>query len=547
MIALRIATLDNRRGSCYACRRGSRGERATVRRHARWRRHGQRHGQLSAILHRRRGQPAGAGFRGALRAGGTAPHADALALRAARRARRRAHRADPAQPRGSRRNRESSRALPRAHRALTDQLGAVEALGVSVKDRHRPVRLPRRAATAATCGCAGSSARSAVGLWHELNAGSPARQPLEPHRARDAAHDTEQIPDFVRHHQPPRRRDEPLSAPARAQPGRLVSLGRRGLRERAATEDKPIFLSVGYSTCHWCHVMERESFEDDEIAALMNEHFVTSRSTAKSGPTSTRSTWPRAGADRRRRLADDRVPDARRRSRSSAAPTSRRPTATGMPASRSVLRARSPRPGANERDEIVEQARRQLTARCRATRARRRPRGERSTREPCSTPAAQRFARSSTRSTAASAARRSSRSPMTLDFLLRDYAPAATRTRSTMVADHARRDGRGRHLRPARRRLPPLLGRRRAGSCRTSRRCSTTTRCSRPSYLEAYQITGDARSARVARDTFDYVLRDHARSRPAASLAPRTPTAPSPKGPSVQPRRRLLRLHQGRD
>ena len=42
----------------------------------------------------------------------------------------------------------------------------------------------------------------------------------------------------------------------------------------ARTLDKPIFLSVGYSACHWCHVMERESFEDAEIAALMNELFV---------------------------------------------------------------------------------------------------------------------------------------------------------------------------------------------------------------------------------------------------------------------------------
>jgi hypothetical protein len=43
---------------------------------------------------------------------------------------------------------------------------------------------------------------------------------------------------------------------------------------RAASEDKPVFLSIGYSTCHWCHVMERESFEDAEVAALLNEHFV---------------------------------------------------------------------------------------------------------------------------------------------------------------------------------------------------------------------------------------------------------------------------------
>ena len=43
---------------------------------------------------------------------------------------------------------------------------------------------------------------------------------------------------------------------------------------RARAEDKPILLSIGYSACHWCHVMERESFEDPSIAALMNEHFV---------------------------------------------------------------------------------------------------------------------------------------------------------------------------------------------------------------------------------------------------------------------------------
>ncbi|HWE39703.1 MAG TPA: thioredoxin domain-containing protein [Isosphaeraceae bacterium] len=43
---------------------------------------------------------------------------------------------------------------------------------------------------------------------------------------------------------------------------------------RAKAEDRPVFLSVGYSACHWCHVMERESFESPEVAALMNEHFI---------------------------------------------------------------------------------------------------------------------------------------------------------------------------------------------------------------------------------------------------------------------------------
>ncbi len=44
--------------------------------------------------------------------------------------------------------------------------------------------------------------------------------------------------------------------------------------QKSRTEEKPIFLSVGYSACHWCHVMERESFEDGEVARILNEHFV---------------------------------------------------------------------------------------------------------------------------------------------------------------------------------------------------------------------------------------------------------------------------------
>ena len=45
--------------------------------------------------------------------------------------------------------------------------------------------------------------------------------------------------------------------------------------EKARREEKPVFLSIGYSTCHWCHVMERESFEDSEVAALLNRAFIS--------------------------------------------------------------------------------------------------------------------------------------------------------------------------------------------------------------------------------------------------------------------------------
>ena len=50
--------------------------------------------------------------------------------------------------------------------------------------------------------------------------------------------------------------------------------GEDALRQ-AQAEDKPIFLSIGYSACHWCHVMAHESFEDEQVAAILNEHFVS--------------------------------------------------------------------------------------------------------------------------------------------------------------------------------------------------------------------------------------------------------------------------------
>ena len=42
----------------------------------------------------------------------------------------------------------------------------------------------------------------------------------------------------------------------------------------AKEKDKPIFLSIGYSTCHWCHVMAHESFEDEETAKIINKHYI---------------------------------------------------------------------------------------------------------------------------------------------------------------------------------------------------------------------------------------------------------------------------------
>jgi uncharacterized protein YyaL (SSP411 family) len=63
--------------------------------------------------------------------------------------------------------------------------------------------------------------------------------------------------------------------------------------QRAKDEDKPILLSIGYSACHWCHVMERESFEDESIAQLMNEHFVSIKVDREERPDLDACTWKR--------------------------------------------------------------------------------------------------------------------------------------------------------------------------------------------------------------------------------------------------------------
>jgi len=84
--------------------------------------------------------------------------------------------------------------------------------------------------------------------------------------------------------------------------------------ELAAGEDRPILLSVGYSACHWCHVMERESFEDPETADFMNRNFVSVKVDREERP-DVDALYMEAGC------------------RSTAGPTSRRSRAMACPAS----------------------------------------------------------------------------------------------------------------------------------------------------------------------------------------------------------------------
>ena len=63
--------------------------------------------------------------------------------------------------------------------------------------------------------------------------------------------------------------------------------------EKARREDKPMLVSIGYSACHWCHVMERESFEDPATAEIMNRHFVNVKMIGRKDRTSIIFIWRR--------------------------------------------------------------------------------------------------------------------------------------------------------------------------------------------------------------------------------------------------------------
>ena len=88
---------------------------------------------------------------------------------------------------------------------------------------------------------------------------------------------------------------------------------------KAKAENKPIFLSVGYSSCYWCHVMERESFMDAEIAKFLNEHFVCIKVDREERPDVDQVYMAALQAFGTRRLADVDVPDCPTAARSSAA------------------------------------------------------------------------------------------------------------------------------------------------------------------------------------------------------------------------------------
>ena len=126
--------------------------------------------------------------------------------------------------------------------------------------------------------------------------------------------------------------------------------------QQARELDRPIFLSIGYSACHWCHVMEKESFENPEVGQVLNEHFVSIKVDREERPDLDQIYMTAVQImTRQGRLADVGVSDARpeallRRHLLSA----RRPL---RPARLHAAHRRSwPRPGRTKRDVVEEQA-----------------------------------------------------------------------------------------------------------------------------------------------------------------------------------------------
>ena len=226
--------------------------------------------------------------------------------------------------------------------------------------------------------------------------------------------------------------------------------------EKARREDKPIFLSIGYSTCHWCHVMERESFENEAIAALLNRDYVPIKVDREERPdvdriymtfvqaTTGGGGWP---------MSVWLTPDLKPFFGGTYFPPE---TRYGHPGFASILTqiaaawAADRGQIADSARDIVEQLRQHVRGRGRAGG------GHRS--RAFWTAASSRSAAPSTRSLGGFGGAPKFPRPSVLNFLLRYYARTKNREALDMVAAHAARNGQGRHARPARRRLPSLLG-----------------------------------------------------------------------------------------
>ena len=290
---------------------------------------------------------------------------------------------------------------------------------------------------------------------------------------------------------------------------------------RAKLLDRPIFLSIGYAACHWCHVMERESFEDEATARLLNEHFVAIKVDREERPDldsiymsavqamTGSGGWPMSvflTPDGAPFYGGTYFPDRPRH---------------GMPSFSQVLEGVS-KAWTMERGEALAASQRLVSALVEQNR----------TAEPGTGPAIDRglfeavydalMSSFDTRNGSWGGAPKFPQ-PMTIEFLLRRIALGDVRTRRDRPL-HARQDGRRRHPRPARWRLPPL--------------------CDRPALARA-ALRADALRQRPARARVPARLGDARRGalRPLSRDRDRRARLHDPRADDA---RRRLRLQPGR-
>ncbi len=224
--------------------------------------------------------------------------------------------------------------------------------------------------------------------------------------------------------------------------------------EKARREDKPVFLSVGYSACHWCHVMEHESFEDEATAALMNESFVSVKVDREERPDvdaiymdAVQSLTGSGGWPMSVFLTPDAVPFY---GGTYFPDTSR----YGMPSFSEVLKQIAAL-WANRRGEILEagsalkgELERQALSGTSATTGTL----ERETLDE----AVRGLSRMFDRANGGWGGAPKFPQPAVTEFVLRRYQATRSEHLLDMATSHARRDDARRHLRPARRRVPPV-------------------------------------------------------------------------------------------
>ena len=273
---------------------------------------------------------------------------------------------------------------------------------------------------------------------------------------------------------------------------------------RARDEDRPILLSIGYSACHWCHVMERESFENEDIAVLMNDNFVNIKVDREERPDldavymeavqmmTGSGGWP---------MTVFLTPEGRPYYGGTYFPPEDR---GGMPGFPRLLAAASQAYHTNKGE--IERVTRQLAEQM--GRTGQMPRGFTPLTTEVMHNAYSQLATQFDHLNGGFGSAPKFPQPMTPEFLLRYNRHGFNARALEMVELTLQKMAYGGHVRPGRRRIPPLLYRRLLAGSAFRKDALRQRPILARLYLHAWQVTGNALYRRITEETLDYVLRE---------------------------------------